>query len=1789
MKRIVAIFLAALLCGWTYSARAEKLNESFEGGVLPDGWQVVNTAGNVKYWEVKEKKSDAHSGTFCAVAPDASSDMTNETYLITPRLAPENRDSLTFWMRTRYTYTGQTIIRVEVSTTDADPASFTTLATYKSFSGSEGVIYFDHNWKQFKIGLADYKDEYVYLAFHSIDEGKNSVYLDDVSGVTLKTACPAPMMPQVTATTPTTTSLKWTPGHREKNWYLRYKKSSESEWGEAMHITGTPACTINTVPGTNYDVRVVADCEDDMYSNFAENTVSSYCEPINELPWQSEWTGIVGYLPTCYKEWHYSTGYNAPHVDESGAIKFRGNNVKAIVERSQRSLLILPQGTQDIRTLAVSLEYKTQGVGKDYPTFRIGYIEAGDINSKDVEKFHSLDTLPWSTEYTRSVPYTLSAAPEGAYVAICYNNPIDGPGHYYDGYIRSILIEDANHCIKPQTPVVSAITGTTAHVEWPSHEGVVYYQYCLVPAGQPADWSGEKLTTDNFVNLSGLTDKTSYDFYVRCNCGGEASDACSFTTAYGIPAPAITELLDVQVSVAWPSTTAQQYQYIAVAKDAQPDWSKATATTELSATLTGLHARTAYDLYVRAIYAETNTTSAALSFTTEAYQPQKLVLTDLTDQSVSFAWEKAGAANGYQYLVVNKDETPDWTKATMLGKDVLSLTQKDLGANMPYSLFIRSYYEDGIYSDPVQLDFTTLCGPYTIPYTQNFGASSTAPTLPTCWVINNWNSDGNAGNWYVYKDDGAKSGYSLRYNANWARATGYAVMPEIIVSDSATLKFYIKNRSSNYEDYYRARGRVHVSNRKDTSTLNWDLYNDYTQLSMDLSEYIGDTVTIAFEADVVQDPWEGKTVYLWLDDVTVRYIPVAKPANLTALATEDGALVTWESAQGVSWKYRYREKDSGDDWVNGTIDSKILKLTGLEEQRTYEIQVMTYCSQYRESDWTESVTFMPKACPGVISTKQSDGTYNSVTVSWKLSYDYTADLRYKVGDEQDWTVFANLTDTFKVFDDLTTYTTYNFQVKASCADELAWVSAGSYTPSYNAPTDVQVWSNTNDTRALFRWKAPSTGTSTMSGYEMAAVRWSYPATDVDWSNPTVFAADTLEGWLEGLEPEVTYYVYLRAAYKDGGKSPAIKTDMRTQAAWPENLTVDTVTYTTATFTWQSSYNDHRYEYTISSGQARADWSNPILLADQQRTVTVTGLNKGADYTFYVRSHYDNGAVSFHDEKAYFMTWPEDIPETAIPWTEGFEDHEVGIMPAGWSSLNLNWDDFDGKGEVTNASKYVHTGEKSLHITGRSGRMCYAIFPTFATSFDTLQISFSHVEENANRSAVLTLGYMTNTAVDSTFVPLYECTRSKEWQTEKYIWLNVIPKDTPARLAFRFGYSAGYETGIDDITIEYIDHCKKPINVAVKEILPDGATISWESMEGDQDFEYACVEKDAEVTEWTRVLAYEATVHGKTLGKEYDFYVRTWCSKELQSKIAKISFVPAVLTPTNLLVSDIEKTTATLSWTAVTDIPQYQYILTRQGETPDWNQAQFTSGTSVNLTELLAGYRYDAYVRSYYTADAQSETGKTSFQMECAPITLPWYEDFEDHDMDQAPMCWELLDAQSAYPYTYPYVGIIDNMHQSGTRSLYMEADDTEGYVIFPEFAQDLSGATITYARAIEWYHAGAFTELGYLTDINDANTFVGFHTTGTDAEYGYQWRDEPEITIPELPEGARLAFRFWNTEIVSLAAFVDEISIKAAKPTGVNNGEGLMVNGECQKIIRDDQLLIIRSGKTYTIQGIELK
>lgn len=100
----------------------------------------------------------------------------------------------------------------------------------------------------------------------------------------------------------------------------------------------------------------------------------------------------------------------------------------------------------------------------------------------------------------------------------------------------------------------------------------------------------------------------------------------------------------------------------------------------------------------------------------------------------------------------------------------------------------------------------------------------------------------------------------------------------------------------------------------------------------------------------------------------------------------------------------------------------------------------------------------------------------------------------------------------------------------------------------------------------------------------------------------------------------------------------------------------------------------------------------------------------------------------------------------------------------------------------------------------------------------------------------------------------------------------------------------------------------------------------------------------------------------------EIWVRTWgyAGRYGYFKIAAYDDSPSCASPINVTVSDINRTTAKLSWTAPTPAPTdgYRYTVQFPGEGyPAVDGGTATSQTSVSVQNLIAATDYEAYVKS----------------------------------------------------------------------------------------------------------------------------------------------------------------------------------------------------------------------------------
>ena len=128
--------LMMLLCFACFGvAQAQTLNEGFEGTTFPpEDWNAIHVSGSQSW--VRSTGTGNNSSSAFALRRDVNGGY--EDYLITPKLAPQNGEVLSFYLASQYASNyANTTLTIEVSRTIPEIGAFTTvLATYNS--GSDG-------------------------------------------------------------------------------------------------------------------------------------------------------------------------------------------------------------------------------------------------------------------------------------------------------------------------------------------------------------------------------------------------------------------------------------------------------------------------------------------------------------------------------------------------------------------------------------------------------------------------------------------------------------------------------------------------------------------------------------------------------------------------------------------------------------------------------------------------------------------------------------------------------------------------------------------------------------------------------------------------------------------------------------------------------------------------------------------------------------------------------------------------------------------------------------------------------------------------------------------------------------------------------------------------------------------------------------------------------------------------------------------------------------------------------------------------------------------------------------------------------------------------------------------------------------------------------------------------------------------------------------------------------------------------------------------------------------------
>ena len=384
------------------------------------------------------------------------------------------------------------------------------------------------------------------------------------------------------------------------------------------------------------------------------------------------------------------------------------------------------------------------------------------------------------------------------------------------------------------------------------------------------------------------------------------------------------------------------------------------------------------------------------------YEPLNVTVTSITATDATFTWN--GNASSYNVEIVTAGTAPTGTPTA---SGVSSpYTASNLISITDYEFYIQSDCGGSDFSTWAgPFSFTTECGVYTAPYTQDFNGSDFVPecwqnagsgtplTGPSSFGLSSWTDDN-------YLND-TNNTTAARVNLYAASKEEWLISPEIDLSTGIfNLEFLVgetdfANSGANEDGGMSTTDdEVQVLITTDGGTT-WQNITTYSaantpaltgQLeSFSLAAYSG-VVQIAFWASegTVNDAADYD---FFIDDVAIVVAPCEDPSNITVTnITETAADISWtENGSATEWEVIYGLPGFDPNTAGTTIvdnDGTIgVLLTGLTEGQDYDVYVRANCSTGFDSDWSLVGNFTT-VCPAVSNVLVSNETETTADIFW---------------------------------------------------------------------------------------------------------------------------------------------------------------------------------------------------------------------------------------------------------------------------------------------------------------------------------------------------------------------------------------------------------------------------------------------------------------------------------------------------------------------------------------------------------------------------------------------------------------------------------------------------------------------------------------------------------------------------------------------------------------------------------------------------------------------------------------
>ena len=945
--------------------------------------------------------SAAHSGNMYAYTEASGSDTGDVAELISPvfDMTGLNQPQLSFY----YHMYGDSMGNLYLDTYDGT----TWTEGVWSISGQQQASH-DATWMQVFVSIPNNTTQIKFRAVRGA--GWNSdMAIDDIL-LEETPSCLTPTSLSASNITFDSAELSWTENGSATAWNIEYGPQGFTQGqGTVVAASSNPFTLNGLMSSTEYDFYVQADCGGgDTSSWYGPYTFKTLCTATQNLPytqdfdtnsdcWTVEDTNGDG---TQWERFTYSQAISC--IDTAGTDYVMAVSYNSSIDMDDWLFspgFNLTAGTD----YTLTFTYGNDG-GTSFPEDMDVYLTTGNNSTDALNGIQILSETGIDNGCHDYNNLAVTVPADGIYyVAFHGKSPADQDLLMIDDF----SIMETPSCIPPSTLSAANITVDSAELSWMENGTATAWNIEYGPTGYTQGTGTIVNATTNPYTLTGLTQATTYDFYVQADCG--SGDTSTWFGPYTFTTPGSCGFFQVDLidsyGDGWNGGTLTVYvNGTAYLSDITLDTGSGPESYFIPVNTGDI---LSFD-YFQGAYGEENEymvynsvgtliadSGAGSNVPTDIGDPNipsgfeacpscplptGLTASNITSDSAELSWVENGTATTWNIEYGDAGFTQGQGTTITVTNNPYTVT--GLQPNTAYDFYVQADCGGGDTSTwfgPYSL--TTLCDTQALPYSQDFDSDS------DCWTVEDTNGDG----------------------ILWSRATSYGSAFSCVSGSSDYVMFMAANPAQNMDDWLFSPGfylhagtnyTIAFSYGNDESTtaledmdaylttapnsvdaLNGTQFFSQTGISNGCHDFIDSQITVPADG-VYYIAFHGKSPanqnYLMFDDFSIMETPPCpEPSSLSvANITTDSAELSWvENGSATAWNIEYGP--TGYTQGNGTVvavTTNPYTLTGLTSNTSYDFYVQTDCGGGNASAWVGPYTFTTFCDPVSLPYRQNFDT-----------------------------------------------------------------------------------------------------------------------------------------------------------------------------------------------------------------------------------------------------------------------------------------------------------------------------------------------------------------------------------------------------------------------------------------------------------------------------------------------------------------------------------------------------------------------------------------------------------------------------------------------------------------------------------------------------------------------------------------------------------------------------------------------------------------------------------------------